>query len=93
MNKSYWSPATRAVIVAVGLSIAGQMYPVFDGRTAFYLDMFDLILPFFLVSVSVHVITHRRRASTIAAVSVSVGIVGLSALTVDNVTPGLMREF
>ena len=91
MNKFYRSLALLTVIVVVGLPTAGWLYTMFDGRTAFYLDVFGLILPFFLVSL--YVIKHRGLAPPTVAVPVIVVIVGLYALTVYNVAHVFMREF
>ena len=89
MNRFYWSLALLAVIVAAGLPAAGWLYEAFDARTAFYLDVFAIVLPFFLVSLyvlrqSFHAIRHRRLAPRPLAVVVVAVIFVLYAITVRN---------
>ena len=89
MNRFYWSLALLAVIVAAGLPAAGWLYEAFDARTAFYLDVFAIVLPFFLVSLyvlrqSFHAIRHRRLAPRSLAVVVVAVIFVLYAITVRN---------
>ena len=89
MNRFYWSLALLAVIVAAGLPAAGWLYEAFDARTAFYLDVFAIVLPFFLVSLyvlrqSFHAIRHRRLAPRPLAVVVVAVIFVLYAVTVRN---------
>ncbi len=89
MNRFYWSLALLAVIVAAGLPAAGWLYEAFDARTAFYLDVFAIVLPFFLVSLyvlrqSFHAIRHRRLAPRPLAVVVAAVIFVLYAITVRN---------
>ena len=50
MIKFYASLGVLVVVVAVGLPTAGWLYDAFDAPTAFYLDAFGIVLPFFLVS-------------------------------------------
>ena len=82
MNRFYVSLAILVAFVAVGLPLAGWLYTVMDGRTAFYLDAFGLVLPFFLISL--YVIRHRRLAPALVAVPVIAIIIGLYALSVYN---------
>ena len=89
MNRFHWSLALLAVIVAVGLPVAGWLYEAFDARTAFHLDAFAVVLPFFLVSLyvlrqSFHAFRHRRLAPRPLAIVVVAVIIALYALTVRN---------
>ena len=89
MNRFYWSSALLAVFVAVGLPTAGWLYGVFDAKTAFYLDAFGLVLPFFLGSLyvlrqSFHAIRHRRLAPRPLAIAVVAVIFVLWAVSVRN---------
>ena len=38
MNRFYVALAVLALVLAVGLPVAGWLYEAFDARTAFYLD-------------------------------------------------------
>ena len=89
MNRFYWSLIVLIVVVAVGLPAAGWLYEAFDAHTAFYLDAFAIVLPFFVVSLyvlmqSFHAVRHRRLAPRPLAILVIVVIFGLYALTVRN---------
>ena len=53
-----------------GAATAGWLYTATDARTAFYLDAFGLVLPFFLVSL--YVLKHQRLAPRLVAVPVIV---------------------
>ena len=89
MNRFYVSLALLAAIVAVGLPAAGWLYEAFDARTAFYLDAFAIVLPFFLVSLyvlrqSFHEIRGRGLAPRPLAIAVVAVILVLYAITVRN---------
>lgn len=89
MNRFYVSLALLAAIVAVGLPAAGWLYEAFDARTAFYLDAFAIVLPFFLVSLyvlrqSLHAIRGRGGAPRPLAIAVVAVILVLYAITVRN---------
>ena len=84
MNRFYVSLAVLAAIVAVGLPAAGWLYTAMDAPTAFYLDAFGLVLPFFLVSL--YVLKHRRLAPRSVAIPVIVVILGLYALRTTSGT-------
>ena len=93
MNRFYWSLALFAVIVAVGLPAAGWLYRAFDARTAFYLDVFAIVLPFFLVSLyllrqSFHAIRHGGLAPRPLAIVVVAVVFALYAMTVRNLWIG-----
>ena len=82
MNRFYVSLAILVLIVAVGLPTAGWLYTAMDARTAFYLDAFGLVLPFFLVSL--YVLKHQRLAPRPVAIPVIVVILGLYAVSAYN---------
>ena len=89
MNRFYGSVVVLAAVVAVGLRAAGWLYETYDARTAFYLDAFAIVLPFFLVSLyvlrqSLHAIRHRRLAPRPLAIAVVAVIFVLYAITVRN---------
>ena len=89
MNRFYVSLALLAAIVAVGLPAAGWLYEAFDARTAFYLDAFAIVLPFFLVSLyvlrqSFHAIRGRGLAPRPLAIAVVAVILVLYAITIRN---------
>ena len=72
MNRFYASLLVLAGWVAIGIPVAGWLYRVLDGRTAFYLDAFGLVLPFVLISLVV--IRNWRLAPRVVAVPVIVVI-------------------
>lgn len=89
MNRYYGSLVLLAAVVAVGLPAAGWLYEAFDARTAFYLDAFAIVLPFFLVSLyvlrlSFHAIRGRGLAPRPLAIVVVAVIFVLYAITVRN---------
>ena len=67
------------------------MYTATDARTAFYLDAFGLVLPFFLVSL--YVLKHQRLAPRLVAVPVIVIILGLYAVSAYNLWSAYMNIF
>ena len=91
MNRFYVSLAILVLIVAVGLPTAGWLYTATDARTAFYLDAFGLVLPFFLVSL--YVLKHQRLAPRPVAIPVIVIILGLYALSAYNLWSAGARIF
>ena len=91
MNRFYVSLAILVAFVAVGLPVAGWLYTAMDGRTAFYLDAFGLVLPFVLISL--YVIRHRRLAPAPVAVPVIAIIFGLYALSAYNLWSAGARIF
>ena len=90
MIKFYASLGVLVVVVAVGLPAAGWLYEAFDAPTAFYLDAFGIVLPFFLVSLyllkqSWRAIRERPRfVPRPLAVAVIVVVFALYAITVRN---------
>lgn len=90
MIRFYASLGLLATVVAVGLPTAGWLYDAFDAPTAFYLDTFGIVLPFFLVSLyllkqSWRAIRERPRlVPRPLAVAVVVVVFALYAVTVRN---------
>ena len=90
MIRFYASLGVLAAVVAVGLPAAGWLYDAFDAPTAFYLDTFGIVLPFFLVSLyllkqSWRAIRERPRlVPRPLAVAVVVVVFALYAVTVRN---------
>lgn len=90
MIRFYASLGLLAAVVAVGLPAAGWVYDAFDAPTAFYLDAFGIVLPFFLVSLyllkqSWRAIRERPRlVPHPLAVAVVVVVFALYAVTVRN---------
>ena len=82
MNRFYVALVALALWLAVGLPLAGWLYEAFDARTAFYLDAFAVVLPFFLVSL--YVLSRWRDVHRAVAIPVIVVILGLYAMTVRN---------
>ena len=82
MNRFYIGLVVLAVVVAIGLPTAGWLYEVFDPSTAFYLDVFAIVLPFLLVSL--YVLAHWREVHLAVSIPVIVIILGLYAMTIRN---------
>ena len=82
MNRFYFALAVLAVVLAIGLPVAGWLYEAFDARTAFYLDAFGVVLPFFLVSL--YVLSRWRDVHRAVSIPVIVVILGLYAMTARN---------
>ena len=82
MNRFYIGLVVLALVVAIGLPVAGWLYEAFDPITAFYLDVFAIVLPFLLVSL--YVLAHWRKVHLAVSIPVIVIILGLYAMTVRN---------
>ena len=99
MIRFYASLGVLAAVVVVGLPMAGWLYRVFDAPTAFYLDTFAIVLPFFVVSLYVlrqswRVVRERPRfVPRPVAVVVVVVILALYAITVRNLWVAFGQAF
>ena len=91
MNRFYASLLVLAAWVAAGFPVAGWLYRVLDGPTAFWVDTFGLVLPFFLISL--FVIRHRRLAPLVVAVPVIVVIAALYVISAQNLWNAWGRHF
>ena len=91
MNRFYASLLVLAGWVAVGIPVAGWLYRVLDGRTAFYLDAFGLVLPFVLISL--FVMRNWRLAPRAVALPVMVVIGALWAISAQNLWNAWARHF
>lgn len=91
MNRFYGWLLVMVVWVAIGLPLAGWLYEVMDGRTAFWVDTLGLVVPFVLISVAV--LRHRRLAPPIVAVPVVLVILGLYVLSARNLWSAWGRHF
>ena len=99
MIRFYVSLGVLVAVVAVGMPTAGWLYGAFGARTAFYLDAFGVVLPFFVVSLYVlrqswRVVRERPRfAPRPVAAAVVVVILALYALTVRNLWVAFGQAF
>lgn len=91
MNRFYGWLLVMVVWVGIGLPLAGWLYGVMDGRTAFWVDTFGLVVPFVLISVAV--LRHRGLAPPIVAVPVILVILGLYVLSARNLWSAWGRYF
>lgn len=91
MNKFYVWLLVMVVWVAIGLPLAGWLYTAMDGRTAFWVDTFGLVVPFVLISVAV--LRYQSLAPRIVAVPVILVILGLYALSVRNLWAAYGKHF
>lgn len=91
MNRFYVSLVVLVVIIAAGLPTAGWLYSAFDARTAFYLDVFCVVLPFLLVSL--YALKHQGSVPRLVAIPVIVVILGLYAMTASNLVKAFKAAF
>lgn len=87
MNRFYVSLMVLATFVAIGLPAASWLYETYDAKTAFYIDLFCIITPFFLISV--YVLRRRNLAPKFVGIAVAAVVFCLYALTIYNIVSAL----
>lgn len=87
INRFYVSLLILAAFVAVGLPAASWLYEAYEPKTAFYIDLFCIITPFFLISV--YVLRRRNLAPKFVGIAVTAVVACLYVLTIYNIVSAL----